>query len=90
MRLVIRTFWNKVVLDTASPFGTKVLTGEYVPKPNGYVSYPNETRSVTEFQEQAKERHDFMQLIPNGARFNGGKWYGIHSYNDVTIEEGSR
>lgn len=87
MRMIIREYWNKVSNENidGNTYLKKVLP-EYELK--SVVSYPESYSSVIEMQKELRSRFPmrFMELIDKGIRFNLGKQWGIHSYQDVTLE----
>ena len=87
MRLVIRDYWNKVERDNQIPFGSKVLD-EFELKST--VAYP-EPRTKAEFMKETKERNHgkILETLSNGYKIKGicSGYYGIKSYQLVTIEE---
>lgn len=87
MRLVIETLWNKVVADPSAPFGTRVLP-EYERK--DILSFPNGGgwKSRDEWEHSVKHRKGFQGFDSQGrAKFDGGRAYGIHSYQLVSLSE---
>lgn len=95
MRMIIKEYWNKVYAENID--GTAILRRvlpEYELKST--VSYPQGSgpegkgySSVREMQNELKSRFpmSFMELIDNGLRFDLGTQWGVHSYQDVTLEE---
>ena len=85
-KLVIETFWNRVVSDPASPFGTRVLP-EYERK--SMVSYPNGGgwNDRKEWEHSVKQARRFQGFDDQGrAKFDLGRSYGIHSYQLVSLQ----
>ena len=84
MKLVIETFWNKVVPDKDAPFGTKVLP-EFELK-DSLTYRESGWESVEAWKKDAKQRHGFQGFDAQGrAKFELSKSYGIRSYQLVSV-----
>lgn len=85
MKLVIETYWNKVEHDGSFPFGTRVLD-DY--ERRGVTVYPGDPRTQKEFRRECRAKHDFIGFMKDGsAKFDLGRYYGIHSYQLVRLED---
>jgi len=85
-KLVIETFWNKVIPDGTAPLGSRVLP-EYERK--DITSYHNGGGwpDKTTWARNAKTLHRFQGFDEQGrAKFDLGRAYGIHSFQLVSIE----
>ncbi len=83
MKLVIETFWNKVV-PREDGFGTKVLP-EFVLK-DTFTYRESGWESVDAWRKDAKQRHGFQGFDEQGrAKFELAKSYGIRSYQLVSV-----
>jgi len=73
----VTTYWNKVVDDPSAPFGRRV-TKDYVIK---------DERFIDNTLEDLKKRwkgHPRMTIYPDKIVEDMGRYYGIHSYSEIT------
>jgi len=85
MKMVIKTYWNKVESDPDAPFGSRVLP-EYELKDT--VVYDTDLKSFDEMKKELTKRFPdkFLGVDGESLKFDLGKHYGIHSYQAISLK----
>ena len=73
----ITEYWNKLEPNNNSPFGTKVIHGEYDIKRSYIVN-----NTLKDLKDRWKDNPK-MTIEKDRITEDCGKWYGIHSYKII-------
>ena len=85
MKLTITEYWNKLG-DMQENGMRRILHGEYEVK-SRFTWNDSGWHSVEEYRKAAKHKHRFVgEISPGVFRFDGSRAYGIHSYQDITLD----
>ena len=84
LKLRIEEYWNKVIPDRTCQLGTRVLP-EFVLK-RSVVYKDSGWQSMEEWKNAIKNRPGFLGFESGKAKFNTGRYYGISSYQLVSLE----